>query len=521
MKRHLVIGDLQQKKGCPTRHLEWIAQAVNDYKPDVLVQIGDAFDMESLSSHDGAGSLKMEGLRYEDDIAAGNQAFDILNKNITHKCKKYFFYGNHEQRIERAINKDPRLVGTIGYHHLNTGKDWKHVPYESGAPGQLPIDGIMYCLEENHRVLKSDLSYVPLKTLQVGDELVAFDEEPRDGEIYRQYRKAVVERVALQDRKLMKVVLSDGKVFLTTPEHQWLASDHKATGIVWMRTDQLRPGISHVVKVAEEWESDSSYESGYLAGLLDGEGHVSRSNSSQGGLQLGFAQKENNCLKKALEILDKLQIPYKIYPSSSGVMQVRFTGLLRDKLKILGKYRPERLLNNLRGRVDQLGRLQRTEPATVVSVEDAGVGRVAVVQTSTGTMIVEGYAHHNCHFFANPNTGKPIGGTIQNRLKNIGQSFVQGHVQGLSRGEFQFATGRTINGTVCGSSYLHDEGYKGAANFHWRGIVVLNEVENGGYTDMALSLDYLCRKYEGMSVSRFLNKNYRDAKSRFSLARGE
>jgi len=49
----------------------------------------------------------------------------------------------------------------------------------------------------------------------------------------------------------------------------------------------------------------------------------------------------------------------------------------------------------------------------------------------------------------------------------------------------------------------------------------LNEVENGGYTDMALSLDYLCRKYEGMSVSRFLNKNYRDAKSRFSLARSD
>lgn len=123
------------------------------------------------------------------------------------------------------------------------------------------------------------------------------------------------------------------------------------------------------------------------------------------------------------------------------------------------------------------------------------------------------------HYFANPNTGKPIGGTINNRLAKIGSSFVQGHVQGLLQGNVQYATGVIRHGIVAGSAYLHDEEYKGMANAHWRGIVVLNEVRNGQFCEMPLTLDYLCRKYEGTSLARFLQRKYRRAKDRFSVAR--
>src|SRR3546814_16677199 len=67
---------------------------------------------------------------------------------------------------------------------------------------------------------------------------------------------------------------------------------------------------------------------------------------------------------------------------------------------------------------------------------------------------------------------------------------------------------------VAGSAYLHDEEYKGQANAHWRGVVVLNEVRDGQFCEMPLTLDYLCRKYEGMSLARFLQRNVRNAKSR-------
>lgn len=124
------------------------------------------------------------------------------------------------------------------------------------------------------------------------------------------------------------------------------------------------------------------------------------------------------------------------------------------------------------------------------------------------------------HYFTNPNTGRPIGGGANYKLGQIGRPFVQGHVQGYDIGTRQYATGHTVRGIVAGSCYLHDEPYKGMANDHWRGAVILNEVENGQFSEMPLTLDYLCRKYEGMSLARFLQRKYKRAKERFSLANG-
>lgn len=135
---------------------------------------------------------------------------------------------------------------------------------------------------------------------------------------------------------------------------------------------------------------------------------------------------------------------------------------------------------------------------------------------SPGAVELEGVIF--AHYFANPNTGKAISGTIQNRLSKIGNSFVQGHQQGLLQGNVQYATGKIQHGIVAGSCYLHDEDYKGMANAHWRGVVVLNETRKGTFCEMPLTLDYLCREYEGDSISRFLQRNYRNAKSRFTLA---
>jgi hypothetical protein len=57
------------------------------------------------------------------------------------------------------------------------------------------------------------------------------------------------------------------------------------------------------------------------------------------------------------------------------------------------------------------------------------------------------------------------------------------------------------------------------ANAHWRGVVVLNEVRDGQFCEMPLTLDYLCRKYEHMSVARYLREHYEHAENRFTLAR--
>jgi hypothetical protein len=120
---------------------------------------------------------------------------------------------------------------------------------------------------------------------------------------------------------------------------------------------------------------------------------------------------------------------------------------------------------------------------------------------------IDGVAYS--HYFANQHSGKPIGGTAQNRLTKIGSSFVQGHQQGLDMGLKVLGNGKTIAGTVAGSCYVHIEKYRGRqGQQHFRGIMVLNEVQDGGYLHMPVSLDFLCRKYEGMTLHAYHKAKY-------------
>lgn len=107
---------------------------------------------------------------------------------------------------------------------------------------------------------------------------------------------------------------------------------------------------------------------------------------------------------------------------------------------------------------------------------------------------IDGIAYS--HFFQSAHSSHAIGGSIENRLNKIGRSFVMGHQQGLLYGIKQFPGNLTRHGLVAGSFYQHDEGYRGPqGNGEWRGIVVLNEVHDGQYDVMPLSLDYLRRSF--------------------------
>lgn len=113
-----------------------------------------------------------------------------------------------------------------------------------------------------------------------------------------------------------------------------------------------------------------------------------------------------------------------------------------------------------------------------------------------------GYAH----YWQNPMTGRPLGGIVATRLKTIGHSFTMGHQQVLDYA-IRFVRGKSQHGLVAGACYLHDEDYKGyQGNAHWRGIVVCHDVREGSYDPMFISLEYLCRRYEGIDLEEFLGR---------------
>ncbi len=111
------------------------------------------------------------------------------------------------------------------------------------------------------------------------------------------------------------------------------------------------------------------------------------------------------------------------------------------------------------------------------------------------------------HYFYHPNTGKPYGGENMGlRLAKIGTTFVQGHQQGLLIGN-RAVLGQLQWGVVLGSTYTHHETYKGPqGNAHWRGILVLYNVLDGGFDPKLVSLDSLAQRYEGMTLNRWLRK---------------
>ena len=134
----LVIPDCQVREGVPLDHLTWAGKAIVDYKPDVVVNLGDFADMPSLSTHDKAGSKFFEGKRYTKDVEVAKEAMKILlqplrdeqarlkkNKEKQYKPRMVMLLGNHCNRINRAVNNNPMLEGLISTKDLGYEKDWE------------------------------------------------------------------------------------------------------------------------------------------------------------------------------------------------------------------------------------------------------------------------------------------------------------------------------------------------------------------------------------------------------------
>jgi hypothetical protein len=152
--KHLVIPDTQVKPGNDFSFLKRIGLYIVDKKPDVIIHIGDHADMPSLSSYD-VGKKSFEGRRYKDDVAAANEAMETLltpiwdynKKAAKNHDKRYtprmvLTLGNHEDRITRATESDPKLDGTLGIEDLKYESfGWDVIPFLQ----PVVIDGIAYC----------------------------------------------------------------------------------------------------------------------------------------------------------------------------------------------------------------------------------------------------------------------------------------------------------------------------------------------------------------------------------------
>lgn len=140
--KHFIIPDVQVRPGDDFTFLRKIGQYIADKKPDVIVCLGDFADMPSLSSYD-VGKKSFEGRRYTNDIDAAVEAMNALmlpisneqirlqmNKKRRWNPRLVMTLGNHENRINRAVNNDPKLEGLLRMEDLGYERfGWEVHPF--------------------------------------------------------------------------------------------------------------------------------------------------------------------------------------------------------------------------------------------------------------------------------------------------------------------------------------------------------------------------------------------------------
>lgn len=275
---------------------------------------------------------------------------------------------------------------------------------------------VAYCMTKEHKVLKSDLSWVSVDKIEVGDSVLGFDENGPN----RKFKTSLVLSHKTLVQPVVKVLLRSGKIFTVTPEHQWLVSKLRKNKLepansFWKKSFELYPGdkIMKLVDMWEEPESGTAYTRGYLSGVYDGEGWLTKT-----GKKIGFAQLPGVVLDKTLQSLSSLGFDYTTYQRADGCTNTSISGYAQDRMRFLAIVRPERLLQKFT--FEMLGNLySRNLFDEVVSVTSVGDEETVVMETSTKTMILDGYPHHNCARVSNPqHQDKELGTILDYCIRN-------------------------------------------------------------------------------------------------------
>lgn len=247
---------------------------------------------------------------------------------------------------------------------------------------------LYYCFTPKEKILKQDYTWSSAEDIVVGDTLVGFDEEIRNSK----FKPTKVTYIDRTTKSIYKVITNLGEVTVSE-DHQFVArrkliAKKKQDAFMWIKAKELLPG-SVIAFSSQPWEVDTSYDAGWLAGFMDGEGTVSKGSIS-------ISQKPGLALDNAVRILTEKGINF--YISSRDKDTVRTINIRGrwESVKVLGMFRPQRLLSNWYK--NELGSFwsRINPPAVVESVEYLGEGEVCVIETDTHTLIGNGFLSHNC-----------------------------------------------------------------------------------------------------------------------------
>jgi hypothetical protein len=159
------------------------------------------------------------------------------------------------------------------------------------------------------------------------------------------------------------------------------------------------------------------------------------------------------------------------------------------------RYNPELILT-LGNHENRINRVVNDDPKLdgTISIDDLQYESYGFkVYPFLDVVVVDGIAYS--HYFTTGIMGRPCT-TASAQLSKKHMSCVAGHQQGLQIATAYKADGTQLTSIIAGSCYEHDEDYMSSqGNKHWRGILMLHDVEDGAFDLMPVSLKYLNKKY--------------------------
>lgn len=146
-QKWLVVPDLQWRlkgPGMDERAMSALLKYARDNYWYGCLQLGDAMDWDWLSKYTEADRKAQENQRWNKEYEGFNKFLDKFQAAIRHKnpdAKIVIIQGNHDWRVQNAINKNPSLEGSMEMElklhfqdrKIEFWKYWEHKrPYKIG-----------------------------------------------------------------------------------------------------------------------------------------------------------------------------------------------------------------------------------------------------------------------------------------------------------------------------------------------------------------------------------------------------
>jgi hypothetical protein len=262
------------------------------------------------------------------------------------------------------------------------------------------------CTHPDTKILRVDLKWVAIKDIQPGDSIVGFEEQaPKGRGNRRHFEESIVYDKWTIRKQAFKLILEDGRSIIASEDHPFLGMMSRGkirNQFAWHPFSEYKVGDSLRV-IFDVWESGHDYESGWMAGLMDGEGSLKVARKS-GGSDFVISQHPNGIADRAEAYLKYYGFKYHVRDDEHKDRCLHRNDKIRrlvlsrtsEIIRLIGQTQPTRWIESKFWKGLALGMLAPKTKLKIISIKPVGEIDLIDIQTSSRTFIAEGIATHNC-----------------------------------------------------------------------------------------------------------------------------